>query len=84
MSIVAVLSALLGWLIADILSAQDRIAGSPGQCFPGGYKLLANKYFVDEIYGVTVVKPLLGFSKYILGWVVDVGILAEPPGCSAA
>ena len=36
---------------------------------------MANKYFVDEFYGATVVKPLLGFSKYILGWVVDVGIL---------
>ena len=42
---------------------------------PDSYKLLANKYFVDEFYGATVVKPLLGFSKYILEWVVDVGIL---------
>jgi len=37
--------------------------------------VLANKYYVDEIYGATVVKPLLAFSKYVLGWVVDVGIL---------
>ncbi len=42
---------------------------------PGAYKLLANKYYVDEIYGATVVKPLLGFSKYVLGWVVDVALL---------
>jgi NADH-quinone oxidoreductase subunit L len=42
---------------------------------PAGYKLLANKYFVDEFYGATVVKPLLGFSKVFLEWVVDVGIL---------
>ncbi len=42
---------------------------------PGAYKLLANKYYVDEIYGATVVKPLLGFSRYVLGWVVDAGLL---------
>jgi NADH-quinone oxidoreductase subunit L len=42
---------------------------------PGGYKLLANKYYVDEIYGATVVKPLLGLSTYFLGWVVDTGLL---------
>jgi NADH-quinone oxidoreductase subunit L len=30
---------------------------------------------VDEIYGATVVKPLLGISKYFLGWVVEVGVL---------
>ena len=42
---------------------------------PGRYKLLSNKYYVDEIYGATVVKPLLGFSRYVLGWVVDIGLL---------
>jgi NADH-quinone oxidoreductase subunit L len=42
---------------------------------PGGYRLLFNKYFVDEFYGAVVVKPLLGFSKFFLEWVVDVGIL---------
>ena len=26
---------------------------------PAGYKLLANKYYVDEIYGAVIVKPLL-------------------------
>jgi NADH-quinone oxidoreductase subunit L len=33
---------------------------------PAGYKLLANKYYVDEIYGSFIVKPLLGISKYLL------------------
>ncbi|MDE3148285.1 MAG: hypothetical protein KGL37_02350, partial [Acidobacteriota bacterium] len=42
---------------------------------PGGYKLLANKYYVDEFYGATVVKPLLATSRYVLDWVVDVAIL---------
>jgi hypothetical protein len=27
------------------------------------------KYYVDEIYGALIVKPLLAFSKYVLGGV---------------
>jgi NADH-quinone oxidoreductase subunit L len=72
----AVAVALLGWLIADRLYRQKP--DQPAQlasAVPGAYKLLANKYYVDEIYGVTVVKPLLGFSRFVLGWVVDVVIL---------
>jgi NADH-quinone oxidoreductase subunit L len=74
--LIAVFVALEGWMIADKYYRRKperpaRLAAD----FPGGYKLLAGKYFVDEFYGATVVKPLLGFSTYILGWVVDVGIL---------
>jgi NADH-quinone oxidoreductase subunit L len=76
LSAVAVCVALLGWLIAHLFyrersSVAPRLAGD----LPGSYKLLANKYYVDEFYGATVVKPLLGFSKFFLEWVVDVGIL---------
>jgi NADH-quinone oxidoreductase subunit L len=76
LSIVAVLFALEGWLIAD--KYYRRKPARPSQlaaAHPKSYKLLANKYFVDEFYGATVVKPLLGFSKIFLEWVVDVGIL---------
>ncbi|MGD0938504.1 MAG: NADH-quinone oxidoreductase subunit L [Terracidiphilus sp.] len=68
--------ALAGWLVAHLLYGEGTaVAARVAGIFSGGYKLLVNKYFVDEIYSATVVKPLLGFSKYILGWVVDVGIL---------
>jgi NADH-quinone oxidoreductase subunit L len=72
----AVAVALLGWFVADLLYRKKT--KGPAQlaaAVPGAYQLLSNKYYVDEIYGYTVVKPLLGFSKYVLGWVVDVGIL---------
>jgi|CZKF01.1.fsa_nt_gi NADH-quinone oxidoreductase subunit L len=74
--VLAFLIAIEGWLIAD--KFYRRKTERPAQyaaALPFGYKLLVNKYFVDEFYGATVVKPLLGFSKYILEWVVDVGIL---------
>jgi len=76
LSIVAVLVALEGWLIAD--KFYRRKPERPAQyaaALPAGYKLLANKYFVDEFYGAVVVKPLLAISKFFLEWVVDFGIL---------
>jgi NADH-quinone oxidoreductase subunit L len=76
LGLVAVAVALVGWLIADRLYRQRPAAPAElAAALPHGYKLLANKYYVDEIYTAVVVKPLLGFSKFILEWVVDVAIL---------
>jgi NADH-quinone oxidoreductase subunit L len=76
LSLVAVAVALEGWLIADKLyRRKPERATQWAAALPGSYKLLANKYFVDEFYGATVVKPLLGASKYFLEWVVDIGLL---------
>jgi NADH-quinone oxidoreductase subunit L len=70
LSIAAVLVALEGWLIAD--KYYRRKTERPAQLaaeLPTGYKLLLNKYYVDEIYGAVIVKPLFAFSKYVLGGV---------------
>jgi NADH-quinone oxidoreductase subunit L len=76
LSIIAVLVALEGWKIADkFYRSKPSRPAQWAAAMPSGYKLLANKYFVDEFYGATVVKPLLGFSNYILGWVAEVGIV---------
>jgi len=72
----AVAVALLGLLIAD--RVYRRKAAIPPQdlaSMPASYRLLANKYYVDEIYGFAIVKPILALSKYLLEWVVDVAIL---------
>jgi NADH-quinone oxidoreductase subunit L len=72
----AVFVALLGWFIADRLYRQKpENAAQLAAALPGTYNLVANKYYVDEFYGATVVKPLLAGSKYLLGWVVDTAIL---------
>jgi NADH-quinone oxidoreductase subunit L len=76
LSILAVLVALEGWLIAD--KYYRRKPERPAQlaaAMPAGYKLLANKYYVDEIYGAIIVKPILAGSKYLLEWVVDTAII---------
>jgi NADH-quinone oxidoreductase subunit L len=76
LSIVAVAVALEGWLIAD--KFYRRKPERPAQyaaALPAGYKLLANKFYVDEFYGAVIVKPLLAISKFFLEWMVDFGIL---------
>jgi NADH-quinone oxidoreductase subunit L len=68
--------ALLGWLVAHLFYRQkSRLPAQAAAALPGGYKLLANKYYVDEFYGAAVVKPLLAISTYLLGWVVDKALL---------
>ena len=76
LSIFAVLVALEGCLIADkYYRRKPERPARLAENHPFAYRLLASKYFVDEFYGAAVVKPLLGFSKVFLEWVVDVGIL---------
>jgi NADH-quinone oxidoreductase subunit L len=75
LSVLAVCLALAGALAAYLIYGNGIALAARLSGFLPGYKLLANKYYVDEIYSAGVVKPLLGFSKYFLGWVVDVGIL---------
>jgi len=70
LAIVAVLVALEGWLIAD--KYYRRKTERPAQlaaALPTGYKLLLNKYYVDEFYGAVIVKSLFAFSKFVLGGV---------------
>jgi NADH-quinone oxidoreductase subunit L len=76
LSIVAVAVALAGWFVADLMYRQQPArAEELAAAYPGGYRMLAHKYYVDEIYGAVVVKPLLGISRYVLEWVVDIGLI---------
>jgi NADH-quinone oxidoreductase subunit L len=72
----AVAVAIIGWFIAyRLYSARPASAAQLASSMSGPYKLLVNKYWVDEIYGAVIVKPLLTASKFFLDWVVDVAIL---------
>ena len=76
LSALAVLVAIAGWWLADRLyRRQTDTPARLAAAMPTGYKILLNKYFVDEIYGFAIVNPLLAFSKFILGWVVDVALV---------
>jgi NADH-quinone oxidoreductase subunit L len=43
--------------------------------FSGLYKLIYNKYFVDEIYGAVVVNPVISGSRTVLWKGVDVTVI---------
>ncbi len=76
LSIVAVLVALEGWLIADkFYRRKPKRAAQWAAAAPWVYKVLLNKFYVDEFYSAVIVRPLLAVSKFFLDWVVDKAIL---------
>jgi NADH-quinone oxidoreductase subunit L len=76
LSILAVAVAAFGWFIADrFYRRQPESPAHLAAAFPAFYRILDRKYFVDEIYNVLVVRPLLALSKFVLEWVVDLAIL---------
>ena len=76
LSIVAVIVALIGWFIADRLyRARPERPAALAASLSGPYNLLVHKYWVDEIYGALIVKPLMALSRFFLEWVVEFAIL---------
>jgi len=72
----AVLAGVIGLVIAISLYLGDperpkRLAKKLGAL----YTLVYNKYFVDEIYGALIVRPLIWLSRNVLWQVVDVGMI---------
>jgi NADH-quinone oxidoreductase subunit L len=73
LAIVAVFTALLGiavayWLYVRQPKKPEQLADS----LQPVYKTLLNKYWVDELYAASVVRPLVWFSEKVLWKVVDV------------
>ncbi len=66
-----------GWLAAGLLvafrlylldpTAAARLAGR----FQGLYRLLLNKYWVDELYDAIAVRPFVRASNWLWQWVDD-------------
>jgi NADH-quinone oxidoreductase subunit L len=48
-----------------------RIAASAG----GLYTTVLNKYYVDEIYGAVIIRPLIAFSRTVLWKGIDTGTI---------
>jgi NADH-quinone oxidoreductase subunit L len=62
----------LAWLF---YVAKPGLAGAFAARAGALYKLVYNKYFVDEIYDTVVVEPVVGGSRSVLWKRVDVGII---------
>ncbi len=73
---ISVAFGLGGIALAYLMYAvKPALADSFVSGIKGLYTLVYNKYFVDEIYDATVVKPLVGGSRWVLWRGVDVGII---------
>jgi NADH-quinone oxidoreductase subunit L len=73
---ISVASGLIGIALAYLFYvARPAIADSMGHTFSGLYRLLYNKYFVDEAYDATVVEPVLQGSRTVLWRGVDAGLI---------
>jgi NADH-quinone oxidoreductase subunit L len=76
LAVVSVLFALFGFYIAYVFYyKKPRTAAALAARVPALYRLVENKFYVDEIYGALIVAPLLMFSRFFLGGLVDGGIV---------
>ena len=62
----------LAWLM---YVAKPGLPDTLANMFKAPYQLIYNKYFVDEIYDATVVKPVVGGSRVVLWKGVDAGLI---------
>ena len=74
--VVSSIVAIIGiGLAAFIWLKRREIADRLAATFPGVYRLLLNKYYVDEIYDATIVQPIRIVSQEGLWRGVDVHII---------
>jgi NADH-quinone oxidoreductase subunit L len=62
----------LAWLM---YVAKPAMADSLASAFKPIYTIFLNKYWVDEVYDATVVKPLVGGSRWVLWKGADAGLI---------
>lgn len=74
--IISVICGFTGIIIAwFVYVARPGLADTLRLAAGPFYTLLANKYYVDEIYSALVVKPLEGISRFVLWKGVDEGLI---------
>ena len=67
---------LTGWFVAHLMyHSRPELPAKLTAKFRAVYTLIANKYWVDELYGAVVVAPVLFVARYGLGLLVDRGVI---------
>jgi NADH-quinone oxidoreductase subunit L len=76
LAFVSVLVVAIGFCMAYVFYyKKPRTAAALAGRFPALYRLVENKFYVDEIYSTLIVTPLLLFTRAILGGLIDTGIV---------
>jgi NADH-quinone oxidoreductase subunit L len=73
---ISILTAALGLYIAYVFYCKKpRAAAALAARWPALYRLVENKFYIDEIYSAVIVTPLLMFSRLFLGGLIDGGLV---------
>jgi NADH-quinone oxidoreductase subunit L len=73
---ISILTALLGLYVAYVFYyKKPRTAAALAGRAPAVYRLVENKFYIDEIYSAVIVTPLLMFSRLFLGGLIDGGLV---------
>ena len=73
---VSLLTALFGLFLAYLFYyRKPGTAAALAQRAPALYRLIDHKFYIDEIYNAVLVQPLLMFSRLILQFAIDGGIV---------
>jgi len=76
LAFVSVLAALAGLYIAYVFYyKKPRTAAALAARAPALYRLVENKFYIDEIYSALIVTPLLMFTRLFLGGLIDGGVV---------
>jgi NADH-quinone oxidoreductase subunit L len=82
LALTSLLAVAIGWYFAYVFYyRKPGTAAALAKRFKPLYNLLDHKYWVDEIYGRLIVSPLLGFSRVVLGGLVD-GLIIQGTGAT--
>jgi NADH-quinone oxidoreductase subunit L len=85
LAFVSVLVAAIGFYIAYVFYfKKPRTAAAIASRFPALYRLVENKFYVDQIYSTLIVAPLLMFSRLFLGGLIDGGLVNGSGAAAAA
>ena len=69
---ISTLVALAGLFVAYVLYvSKPELPAKISKQFGAVYSLLLNKYWIDELYGAVIVRPLTVFARVGLWWTVD-------------
>jgi len=69
---ISVLVAVLGFFVAYVFYyKKPGTASELAKKAPALYRLVENKFYIDEIYSAVIVTPLLMFTRIFLGGLVD-------------
>jgi NADH-quinone oxidoreductase subunit L len=80
---ISVAVALFGFYLAYLFYyKKPRTAAQIAARNPALYRLVENKFYIDEIYSTFIVTPLLMFTRLILGTLVD-GAIIDGSGAAA-